>query len=312
MSCRWLLLIFVLMLAGCGEDRPAASPQTLRVWTRAETELTVPRLAAPLAPLGAQAPSRVISLIPSMTELVCALGMEDRLIGRSHWCDAPGSVRALPDLGSLQDFSAERIADLKPDLVLLFDCLPELRSVLQDRFTIRCATPATESEAAVFEGMRAAGRALHAEARVEPLIAQLERELEIVRAEFAQRPHPAVLVVLDRAPPMSACPGSFVDHLLRVAGARNVVTTPPAQRPWCALSLETILDLAPEVVLDLSMSDGSAQSLRQAEEFWSRLPSLPAVRNRRVHLVAAGALVRPGPRIALAARLLARIVHDSP
>lgn len=308
---RHLLLICALLAlsSGCSDAAPRPSVPTPRVWHAAVADLPLPQLRAPLPALGPNAPQRIVSLVPSVTELVCVLGLQDRLVGRSRWCDSPASVRDLPDLGGLQDFQAERIADLRPDLVLLFDTLPGLQETLSKQFHLRCVAPATEREDDVFAGLHTAALALDAAARGESLAADLKEQLLRLQQAHAAGPHPTVLVVLDRSPPFAACPGSFVDLLIRTAGGVNVVRTPPQERPWCALSVETILDLAPEVIVDLSVGDGADAAIKAGAEFWAALPMLPAVRNGRVHLLQAPALARPGPRIAEAAKLLAQVIH---
>ncbi|MSR75129.1 MAG: hypothetical protein EXS14_06645 [Planctomycetes bacterium] len=309
MRASLLLLALLAGLAACTDETPKQALPPPRIWSGEDVTMPLPQLQGPLAPLGPRAPQRIVSLIPSATELVCVLGLEDRLVGRSRWCDSPESIRQLPDLGGLQDFQAERIADLKPDLVLLFDTLPSLEKTLSEEFHIQCVTPRTEREDQVFDGLRTSAHALDAAARGEALISALQQQLQEVEHQNASGPHPTVLVVLDRSPPFAACPGSFVDLLVRAAGGRNAVRIPPLERPWCALSAETIIDLAPDVIVDLSIGEDADDALKAGEAYWSTFPTLPAVRTGRVHLLKAPALARPGPRIVEAARLLARIIH---
>lgn len=300
------MLLIAMLMASCDGVQTSSPPP--HIWPRAEFDLPLPMLPAGTPAAGPAAPHRIVSLTPSATEMIAVLGFGDRLVGRSRWCDVPASVRELPDLGGLEDFQAERIADLKPDLVVLFDMLPDLRRVLEADFGVSCCSHRAEREADVFEGLHAVAKALDAEARGAALITEIRRGLALLTQREASATPPRVLIMLDRSPPFVACPGSFVDLLLRAAGGVNAVTKPPLPRPWCQLHAEALLDLAPDVILDLSIGENPEASLAAGEAFWRRFPQLPAVKTGRVHLLEAPVLVRPGPRMVAAAELLARII----
>ncbi len=308
MRCAVLCLMLLAVATSCEDEHEPTETPPPRIWPLAASALPLPTLPTSFPATGPAAPRRIVSLTPSATELIAVLGFEDRLVGRSRWCDVPASVQQLPDLGGLEDFQAERIADLRPDLVVLFDMLPDLRRVLETDFGIRCCSHRAEREADVFEGLRAVAKALDAEARGEALIRAIQTGLDALTQREARADPPRVLVMLDRNPPFVACPGSFVDLLLRAAGGVNAVMQPPLPRPWCQLHAEAMLDLAPDVILDLSIGENPAAALAAGEAFWRRFPQLPAVKNGRVHLLEAPVLVRPGPRMVAAAELLARII----
>ena len=301
-------LPLMLLLVACDAAGPNLAPPPPRIWPQTTFDLPLPTLPPDAPPPGRNSPKRIVSLTPSATEMIAVLGFEDRLVGRSHWCDVPASVQNLPDLGGLADFQAERIADLKPDLVVLFDMLPELKKLLTEDFGIKCCAHRAERDDDLFDGLRAVARALDAEARGEWLIRHIQSGLSDLSQRMRSEAPPRVLVILDRHPPFAACPGSFVDLLLRAAGGVNAVTNPPLDRPWCQLHAEALFDLEPDVILDLSIGENAQASISAGADFWSRFSEVPAVQNGRVHMLEAPVLVRPGPRLLGAAELLARII----
>ena len=306
-----LLLALGLALAAgaCAPSSPASPGIFTNTASDVFRTLPLPELDWTGTLVAEDAPSRIVSLIPSVTELIHVLGLGDRLVGRSHWCDWPPEVARLPDLGRLQNVSKERIVDLRPDIVIMFGSQDDLARSLERDFDIRVLQPPTESHERIFEGMRSVAAALGVPERGARLAAELERRLADVRAIAPSAHRPRVLVVLDRNPIFVPGRGSFVDSLLEAAGAENVAATLTDAGPWPTVTVERVMDWAPEVIVDLSIGDDPELSRREAARFWSAFPGIPAVRDGRVEILEAGVLVRPGPRIAAAAARLRELLH---
>jgi iron complex transport system substrate-binding protein len=132
--------------------------------------------------------------------------------------------------------------------------------------------------------------------------ARIATQLAQVETAVRGRQAPAVLAVLGQRPLSVAGPDSFVDELVRRAGGRNVVRSGPR---WPTLALEAVLELAPEVVLDLTLMEGHS-ALR---ETWRAYTALPAVRDGRVVRLEDPMLIRPGPRVGAALAEYARAIH---
>jgi iron complex transport system substrate-binding protein len=298
----WGAGILIAMAAGgCSEAPPPALPL-----------LRPPELAAPaLPPLEPDAggPARVVSLVPSATEILFALGYGDRLVGRSRWCDAPPEARSRPALGGFQEFDVERILDLAPDLVVTFASERSFAARLHGQFGLPVLVLPTEEAGALASGITTLAEALGDRERGEELRKLVEDEVEGVAASVEGRPRPRVLVLLERDPLVVPGPDTFVARIVRLAGGDLVSGELTAGGPWPQIGLERVFDWDPDLILDLGIGEGGPAEEHRAAAFWARLPALRAVRTGGVHLVEGAVLVRPGPRMGAAARWLASILH---
>lgn len=297
----FLVLFF---LAACGKEPVPAT--SVRVMAVDPAALALPPidLSTPIPP---DAPRRIVSLIPSVTEILFALGLGDRIVARSSWCDYPPAALALPALGRQQDLSAEKIADFRPDLVVSWTHLPDLSRSLREVFHLNVVTPETESREQVLAGIVAVAAATKVPERGAALAAAIRRGLDDVRTRYSGVPKRRVLVVLDRNPLYAPGRASFLDEMLGTVGAENAAAS--AEGPaWLQFSAEKILDWNPDVIIDLSLGDTGDTA--EAASYWARFPEAQAVRNGRVLTAAAGVIVRPGPRMAGVAAMLGRWIHE--
>ncbi|ACL66945.1 periplasmic binding protein [Anaeromyxobacter dehalogenans 2CP-1] len=249
-------------------------------------------------------PRRVVVLAPSLTDVVLALGLGDRLVGVTQLDDAP-EVRHVPRVGGFIDPNPEAILGLRPDLVLWISDggalaavrrVAELSQASSRPFPV-VAIPVV-SVADVLATPRIVGEALGAPAAGARLSAELAAEVERVRARAASLPRRRALFLVGREPLVVAGPGSFPDELLRIAGAVNVVG---GSRPWPVFPLERAVALDPEVVVD-----GAPQ---EPAEGIVRLSAIPAVRRGAVVRLPDDALLRPGPRMIRGLETLFRGLH---
>lgn len=250
---------------------------------------------------------RVVSLNPSLTEILVALDALPALVGVDDYsARVRPEVRGLPRVGGLFNPSLEAIVALEPDLVVWVPSAQQrnLRERLEalgvnvlvlENITLDQALASIE-----VLGARV-GRREAARRRVET-IRTAWREIE--RAA-AQRQHPSAVLVLQRDPLYLVGRGSFLDQMLGAAGAHNLAAE-AFDEPYPRVSLEWLIAAAPEIILDAS------ESVTPAVEYWERWPSLPAVRDRRVFSLPTDAVTRPGPYLDRALRTLAQAIHDDP
>ncbi len=257
------------------------------------------------APPSAIEARRVVSLAPSVTESLFAIGAGDRVVGRSRYCDWPPEASRLPTVGGLEpDFEA--ILQLQPDLVVGTPS-GESSRLAEQLSTRGIATwfPVSESLASIDELLRGLGDRTGHSREARRLVAELDAREQTIQRAVAAEPAPRVLMVVGTGPVVAAGPRSFADELLRRAGAVNVVDAGP---PWPALGFEHIVELDPDVIIDSSGgADGVAHVTREAAG-WS---GLRAVRDGRVFVLDDERVVRPGPRIAEGLALLARSLHPA-
>jgi iron complex transport system substrate-binding protein len=257
-------------------------------------------------------PQRIVSLVPSATEMLFAMGAGSRLVGVSSYDTFPPEATRLPRVGALLDPDIERILSLRPDLIITYASQTDLHTQL-GRAGVRSFVYRHGSLADIFSTLRQLGLALGLTTEARATATRLERELELVRTRVAGLPRPGVMLVIGRESQalraLNVSGGyGFLHDLIETAGGRNVFADVP--RESLSISTETILARAPEVILDLRYSDPpSPDQLVREQNTWDVLPAVPAVRTRRVYVLYGGELVIPGPRIVLTAQTFARALH---
>ena len=265
-------------------------------------------LALAAAPAAQQAPRRIISLVPSATEMLFAMGAGPRVAAVSSYDRFPPEVQRLPRVGALVDPDVERILSLRPDLVVAYASQVDLLAQLT-RAGIPVYTCRHGSLADITAAMRELGSRVGLAADAGRAAADVERGLADVRASVAGRPRPRTLLVIGREPQslraISVSGGfGFLHDLLDLAGGENVFGD--VKRESMMVATETILVKQPDVILELHYSDSASRDEEARERgAWTLLPGIPAVKNGRVHLLYGGELVVPGPRVVLTARAFA-------
>lgn len=246
---------------------------------------------------------RIVTLAPSATEIVAALGATDLLVGVDAYSEFPAEVTSLPKVGSFLQPNLEVIVKLEPTLVVVDDIHGATGRALGDAgiHTVECAFHALpDVKRALHTIGSAIGRVREATAAVEAIDAALD-------AAAAARParHPRVLAIIDREAGglgnlVAVGPGSWIDELLAIVGGDNVLAASGVRYP--KVSLEEVLRAQPEVILDLSF----AGKANVAE--WNDV-DVPAVKNKRVIALSAPYLVAPSPRVKAALDTLANAIR---
>jgi iron complex transport system substrate-binding protein len=227
------------------------------------------------------------------------------MVGRSRYCDYPPEVQRLPSVGGYVDPSLEAILALQPDLVL--GARGPIGRSLVDKLESRgidCYFPSTESLAEIVAMIRSLGERLDAAHQSSVLISTIEKQLQDVESQVKGKSQPRTLLVFGQSPVVVAGPGSFPHEMLLLAGCRNAVES---TTPYPTLGLETILGLAPDMIIDATMAGGgSSQPIDANRAGWS---SVPAVKRGRVAHLKDDRILRPGPRVGEGVQLLADLTH---
>ena len=237
-------------------------------------------------------PQRVITMMPSLTETVCALGACDRLVATDRYSNWPSAVRALPKAGGLDDPSIELIVSLKPDIVLISGS-QRITGRLRELGIVSFALN-TQSYADALHAVTAIGQILGLADKAGPLNAAIERDVREIGERALARRHgvlPTVYFEVDRTP-YAAGPSSFIGELLTRLGTRNIVEADLGAFP--RLNPEYVVRRDPDVIF-VEKADSDALSNRPG---WDRIR---AVREHRLCAIApesADTIVRAGPRIA--------------
>lgn len=249
-------------------------------------------------------PSRIVSLAPSVTETLFALGAGDRVVAVSDFCDYPPEATRLPRVGSFNAPNVEAVLAQRPDVVIGLPSPGNHENVLtMRRLGVRVEIvdperladlPAATRKIAAVAGMPEAG---------ERLVATMAREMDAVRAKVAGAPKPRALMLVGQDPLIAVGPESFLGEMLAEAGAVNVAAPGEA---WPRLNIEVAIAADPEVIVDCSMGTEAGTA---TVEYWTRFGSIRAVKDRRVYPFRSFEALRPGPRLARALEELARLIH---
>jgi len=261
-----------------------------------------------LSLLLATSPQRIVSLAPSVTEILFALGVGERVVGVSSYCDYPPEALRVERIGTFLQPNVERIVAQRPDLVIGVPS-PDNRASVErlEALDLRVLVVDPERLADIFVSIRAIAAAVGVPERGEELVARIEREIGAVTAKLDGAARPQVLMLVGHAPFIAAGPDTYQDDLIKLAHGDNLAAA-SGQR-WPSVTLEFIVARAPQVIIDASMGSEESADRASALAFWRDFPTIPAVRDQRIYGYRAYELLRPGPRVAQTLELVARFIH---
>jgi iron complex transport system substrate-binding protein len=280
--------------------------------------LTLIRIALALIAsltLAAQTPKRIVSTAPGITEILFALGLGDRVVGVTDYCRYPPEVKKLPKIGSWMTPNMEVILSLRPDLIVV------QRTAVHDSSRFRAAKLRTldvylDRIPDIFSTIEAVGKTAGVPDRARALTAQIRAGLKDIQSRVSSRPRTSLLFSVGRNAGsldglIAVGPQSYLSEIIDLAGGRNVLADSPV--PYAKVVQEEIVARNPEVIIDMGVHP-DANGITPAQErseiaLWGKFPTVPAVRNHRVHIVASEIFVVPGPRVVECARQIARFLH---
>ncbi|OYD07499.1 ABC transporter substrate-binding protein [Paludifilum halophilum] len=233
-------------------------------------------------------PKRIVSLIPSMTEIVYALDRGDRVVGVTTNDDYPKEVEKVEKVGDMK-VNAEKVVSLEPDLVLASpmngeDTIEKLRDL---GLTVIAFEP--QNLKAVYEKIRQVGKAIHAEEEAEKTVKEMKEEQKLAEKIASQVPEDEqVKVWLEVSPDLhTGGDGTFMDQLITMAGGENVAGK---EKDWVQVSEEKVVQWNPDVIL---FTHGDRESI-QSRSGWNKVNAL---KEERVEALDTNRVSRPGPRI---------------
>lgn len=270
-------------------------------------------VAAVATAQAASPPQRIISLVPAATEMLFAIGAGPRVAAVSSYDTYPPEVTKLPNVGALIDPNVERILSLRPDLVIIYASQIDLKRQLA-RAGIGVFEYRHAGLADVTQTIRAIGaRTGHAK-EADALVSRIDRDLDGIRMKVRGLPRPRTLLVFGREPGslrgLYASGGvGFLNDMLETAGGANVFADVKLQSVQA--STEQVLAARPDVIVETRASNGAFPAGQRGSEMaaWTRLASVPAVRNGRVIFLFDDRIVVPGPRVAEGTLLIAKAIH---
>lgn len=255
----------------------------------------------------AQPPQRIVSLAPSVTETLFALGAGEQLVGICTFCDFPREVERIDRIGAYINPNVEAIVAKRPDVVIgVPPNSPEAIAALQ-RLGLRTIVVRVETIAEIEAAIRTIAQEAGREVQGEKLLAGMNQRMALVRKRLEGAPQRRVLMVVGQTPLIAVGSGIFLDELISQAHGINIAAS--AKQPWPQLSLEVAIAKQPEVIIDGSMGSEETQAAEQRLGIWRNFPTVPAVRDGKLYGRLSSAILRPGPRLPDAFEELARLIH---
>lgn len=253
----------------------------------------------------AKAPTRVVSLAPSITEMLFSLGLDEQIVGVTDYCDFPDKAKTKTKVGYANP-NVETLVSLQPDLVLTPRAF--YRADLQAKLE-QLKIPIFVLEAKMLEDiplqLQTLGRIVDRSTEANAVAQVIRQRIGEIRRKASVLPPKRVLYVLNSQPLITVGPGSFIHQMIELAGGINVAAR--ATAPYPRLSMETVLKEDPEVLV---FPVGDTESVpRSEQQQWRRWTSLSAVKHHRFHEVSSNLLNRPGPRIVKGLEQLATAIH---
>jgi iron complex transport system substrate-binding protein len=257
-------------------------------------------------------PTRIVSIVPAVTEMLFAIGAGPNVIAVSSFDNWPPEVKGLTRVGALLDPDIEQILRLRPDLVVVYGTTPEVRAKL-DRAGIATFPYVMGGLDNLMGTIRRLGEAVGRPREAESAAAALEARFDAIRARVAGQHRPRTLLVFGREPgalrAIDASGGvGFLSDIVALAGGDNVLAA--EKREAVRVSTESILAAAPEIIIDLHYGRAiTPDEIDRERAAWRTLPAVPAVRDGRVAILVGDEFVVPGPRLAEAAEAIADVIR---
>jgi iron complex transport system substrate-binding protein len=246
---------------------------------------------------------KIVSLAPSVTETLFALGLGDRLVGVTTYCDYPAEARRLPKIGDFMNPSLEAVLAKKPDLVLgVTGATDPVKAREMERLGLKVVLVSVSNLKDILASARFTAELLGNGKAGEKLAAKITAQVEEVKKKVFPAPRRSVLLVVGFQPLIAVGGKNFINELITLGGGDNIAGS--AAQPWLNLPDELVVAKAPEVIIEAGMG-----SEKESGKRWGDLKSVPAVRERRIYSYPSDKILRPGPRFGEALTEIARLIH---
>ncbi|TEB13936.1 Vitamin B12-binding protein precursor [Pelotomaculum sp. FP] len=297
--CVLLALVVAVLLQGCGKAEPIASGSgfPMTVTDDLGRQVTINK-----------APQRIVSLVPATTETLFALGLGDKLVGVTEYCDYPAEALAKPKIGGFSTPNSELIVAAQPDLVLATNIHKEYIPLLEKAgLTVVATNPLNLAQ--VVETIKLIGRITGAATEADNLASDMEQRINMVHAKVRDLPDdkkPDVFFEIWPDPLTTGGAKSFINSLIVTAGGKNIAGD--VDQDWVTFSPEMVLSHNPQVIIFCY----HGASLLTAEQIKGRIgwEKVEAIKNNRVEFLPDQDIVtRTGPRVVESLELVAKSIH---
>lgn len=249
-------------------------------------------------------PERIVSTAPSNTEILFALGLGERVIGVTEYCDYPDEAKEKVKIGGFSTVDIEKITSLNPDLILAAELTGIENIEKLEELGMAVVVLRPENVDGILEDIKLVGKITGTEGEANALEAKMRSRMEAVRQKTQYLEKPKVFYVVWHDPLMAAGSNTFISDLIDMAGGTNIAHD---MEGYKAISLEAVLERDPEVIITpTGMGEQPIYDFVVKEEW---LGETSAVKNGRVHTIDQNIVNRAGPRIVDALEEFAKYIH---
>lgn len=248
---------------------------------------------------GATAPSkagRIVSMAPNLTEILFALGLDERIVGVTNDSDWPPEAATKPNIGTFWQPNIEAVVALRPELVVTLDFVQQRRPAQRlERMGYQCLTLKIERVTDLFEAIDKIGEATQTKENARQLVNDIEQRLYRFRDSDSAGRKVRVLYVVQRQPLRVAGRGTFINEMIELAGGENAMGQ--ALHKYPPVGAEQVYASEAEVIIEPTMGQQGTESTKsEAIRYWGRFSGIPAVKNKRIYFIDADKVARLGPR----------------
>lgn len=240
-------------------------------------------------------PARIISAAPSNTEILFALGLGNKIVGVTEYCNYPPAALGKEKIGGFSTVNIEKIISLKPDIVLASDKTGEENIRKLEKFGIPVVVFSPKDFEETLKNIELAGRVTGTEEAGKRITDDMRKRIDTVRVNAKKLGHkPGVFFVVSGEPLMAAGPGTLINDLIEASGGRNIFADAETRYPM--VSLESVLKRDPEIIITNTRDKHTALNFEEVtgKKEWQ---NINAVKNGRMYVIDADIVARPGPRI---------------
>jgi len=252
------------------------------------------------------APKRLVSLAPSITEIIYFLGLGDQLVGVTQFSYFPEQAKDKPKVGAYTDINLEKVLTLDPDLVIATadgNKREDIGMLDEAGLPVYVVNPRRVHQ--ILQAIERIGDVCGIPHRAKVRAGFLRKRVATVKDAVQGTDRPLVLLVINAKPLMSVNRSTTHHDIIQLAGGRNLAADQPITYP--RLNLEEVIRRGPEVIIISSMErSGEHEKIRRE---WFRWTSVPAVQNRRVHVINSDLIDRAAPRIVTGLEEMAKLIH---
>jgi len=251
-------------------------------------------------------PMRIISLAPSITEILFALGLNEEIEAVTDFCDYPEAVSKRPRVGGFINPNIEKIVSLKPDLIIAIRDGNRMGTI--DRLN-ELAFPVYVVDPKSFDGvittLQNIGDIVGRQENSKNIVNEIKAKREKTAILTRSLPRPKVFFQIGYLPMITVGKGSLADELIRLAGGRSISENESLNYP--PYNIEIVVQKAPEIIIMSSME--SKRNYSGLIKMWQNWKSIPAVKRNAIHIVDSNIVDRPTPRIVGGLEAMLRIIH---